>query len=208
MARKRVRWRRHQGKLDPRRLVFIDETWAKTNMTRTHGRAQRGVRLLAKVPHGHWRTSTFLAALRVDAITAPCVVDGPINGATFLAYVEQILVPTLSPGDIFGEMSLVFAEPTSATVRADQPAMVLFLDRETFMLLLDRVPQMREYVLDLDMVRRALGEAKMNYLGVSYGTRVGAAYMKLFPQQARAMILDSVSSPADDNPAATLRRRG
>ena len=100
MARKRVRWRRHQGKLDPARLVFIDETWTKTNMTRTHGRAQKGVRLLAKVPYGHWRTSTFLAALRVDAITAPCVVDGPINGATFLAYVEQILVPTLSPGDI------------------------------------------------------------------------------------------------------------
>jgi len=95
-----VRWRHYQGKLDPRRLVFIDETWAKTNMTRTHGRAQRGARLLAKVPHGHWRTSTFLAALRSDRITAPCVVDGPINGATFLAYVEQVLVPTLSPGDI------------------------------------------------------------------------------------------------------------
>ncbi len=100
MARKRARWRRHQGKLDPARLVFIDETWAKTNMTRTHGRARRGARLLAKVPHGHWRTLTFLAALRADAITAPCVVDGPINGATFLAYVEQILVPTLKPGDI------------------------------------------------------------------------------------------------------------
>ena len=100
MARKRDRWRRHQGKLDPSRLVFIDETWAKTNMTRTHGRCLRGARLLAKVPHGRWRTLTFLAALRCDAVTAPCVVDGPINGATFLAYVEQVLVPTLHPGDI------------------------------------------------------------------------------------------------------------
>ena len=100
MARKRDRWRRHQGKLDPSRLVFIDETWAKTNMTRTHGRCLRGARLLAKVPHGPWRTLTFLAALRCDAVTAPCVVDGPINGATFLAYVEQVLVPTLHPGDI------------------------------------------------------------------------------------------------------------
>jgi transposase len=100
VARKRARWRRHQGKLDPARLVFIDETWAKTNMTRTHGRAMKGARLLAKVPHGRWRTLTFLAALRSDAITAPCVVDGPINGATFLAYVEQVLVPTLRPGDI------------------------------------------------------------------------------------------------------------
>ena len=100
MVRKRARWRRHQGKLDPSRLVFIDETWAKTNMTRTHGRALKGARLLAKVPHGRWRTLTFLAALRCDAITAPCVVDGPINGATFLAYVEQVLVKALRPGDI------------------------------------------------------------------------------------------------------------
>jgi transposase len=69
-------------------------------MTRTHGRAPKGVRLIAKVPHGHWRTSTFLAALRSDRITAPCVIDGPINGVTFLAYVEQVLVPTLLPGDI------------------------------------------------------------------------------------------------------------
>ena len=69
-------------------------------MTRTHGRAPRGERLVDKVPHGHWRTLTFLAALRCDRLTAPCVVDGPINGATFRAYVEQILVPTLNQGDI------------------------------------------------------------------------------------------------------------
>jgi len=100
VARKRVRWKRHQARLDPRRLVFIDETWAKTNMTRTHGRALRGRRLVDKVPHGHWKTLTFLAALRCDAITAPFVLDGPINGEWFLAYVEQVLVPTLSPGDV------------------------------------------------------------------------------------------------------------
>lgn len=69
-------------------------------MTRSHGRAPRGQRLVAKVPHGHWRTLTFLAALRIDRIEAPCVVDGPINGRSFCAYVEQFLVPTLSPGDI------------------------------------------------------------------------------------------------------------
>ena len=69
--------------------MFIDETWAKTNMTRRHGRCSRGVRLIAKVPHGCWRTLTFLAALRYDRITAPCVIDGPINGASFRAYVEQ-----------------------------------------------------------------------------------------------------------------------
>jgi transposase len=100
VARKRVRWKRYQARLDPRRLVFIDETWAKTNMTRTHGRAPRGQRLVDKVPHGHWKTLTFLAALRCDAITAPFVLDGPINGAWFKAYVEQVLVPTLKPGDV------------------------------------------------------------------------------------------------------------
>ena len=90
----------HQGRLDPRRLVFLDETWAKTNMTRRHGRCARGARLVAKVPHGRWRTVTFLAALRHDRIAAPCVLDGPINGTSFCAYIEQFLVPSLSPGDI------------------------------------------------------------------------------------------------------------
>ncbi|MGH8865269.1 MAG: IS630 family transposase [Burkholderiales bacterium] len=100
VARRRARWKTHQGKLDASRLVFIDETWAKTNMTRTHGRCAKGKRLIARVPHGRWRTLTFLAALRHDRIDAPCVIDGPINGTCFLAYVEQILLPTLAPGDI------------------------------------------------------------------------------------------------------------
>jgi len=69
-------------------------------MTRLHGRCERGQRLLAKAPFGRWRTLTFLAALRSDRIDAPCVIDGPINGTSFLAYVEQILVPTLAEGDI------------------------------------------------------------------------------------------------------------
>lgn len=87
-------------KLDPRRLVFLDETWTKTNMTRLRGRAPRGQRLIAKAPYGHWKTSTFLAGLRHDRIVAPLVLDGAINGRVFLAYVEQFLVPTLQPGDI------------------------------------------------------------------------------------------------------------
>lgn len=100
MARKRERWRQHQGRLDPRRLVFLDETWAKTNMTRLRGWAPRGHKLVDNVPHGHWRTLTFVAALRHDRIDAPLVLDGPINGASFTAYVEQFLTPTLSSGDI------------------------------------------------------------------------------------------------------------
>ena len=100
VARRRAQWKKYQGRLDPSRLVFIDETWAKTNMTRSHGRSPRGQRLVAKIPQGRWRTLTFLAALRHDRIVAPCVIDGPINGESFLAYVEQVLVPTLRPGDI------------------------------------------------------------------------------------------------------------
>jgi transposase len=86
--------------LDVTRLVFIDETWTTTNMTRVRGRAARGRRLVDKVPHGHWKTTTFVAALRCDGLTAPMVVDGAVDGSLFLAYVEQILAPTLKPGDI------------------------------------------------------------------------------------------------------------
>lgn len=100
VARRRERWRRHQARVEASRLVFIDETWAKTNMSPLRGWARRGERLRAKVPHGRWRTLTFLAALRHDRLTAPCVIDGPINGESFLAYVEQVLVATLMPGDI------------------------------------------------------------------------------------------------------------
>lgn len=100
IARRRAQWKKYQGRLDPRRLVFIDETWAKTNMTPTRGWAPRGAKLVARAPFGKWRTLTFLAALRHDRIEAPCVLDGPINGLSFTAWVEQFLVPTLKPGDI------------------------------------------------------------------------------------------------------------
>ena len=80
--------------------MFIDETWATTAMARRYGRARRGRRVVAAVPHGHWKTTTFLAALRHDGLSAPCVFDGAINGARFLAYIEQALAPTLRAGDI------------------------------------------------------------------------------------------------------------
>ena len=100
VKRHRARWRTYQGLIDPKRLVFIDETWTKTNMTRRYGWAPKGERLVDKVPHGHWKTATFLAALRNDRIDAPCLYDGPINGERFRAYVEQFLAPTLKPGDV------------------------------------------------------------------------------------------------------------
>jgi transposase len=86
--------------MNPAKLVFLDETWATTNMARRYGRAPRGERVVAAIPHGHWKTTTFLAGLRLDGLSAPLVLDGPIDGEAFRAYVEQFLAPTLSPGDI------------------------------------------------------------------------------------------------------------
>ncbi len=88
------------GQLDPRRLVFIDETWIKTNMAPIRGWGRKGKRLRGFSPHGRWSTMTFVAALRYDGLSAPCVFDGPINALCFRAYVEQVLAPTIKPGDI------------------------------------------------------------------------------------------------------------
>jgi len=98
--RRREDWFEGQLDLDPERLVFIDETWATTNMARKHGRAPRGQRLRMGAPHGHWKTTTFVGALRIDGMTAPMVLDGPINSLASQAYVDQVLVPELKPGDV------------------------------------------------------------------------------------------------------------
>ena len=95
-----MQWTERQSRIDPKRLVFIDETWTKTNMEPLRGWAPRGERLVAKVPHGHWKTMTFVASLRHDRIEAPWLIDGPINGEGFRTYVEKVLAPTLKPGDL------------------------------------------------------------------------------------------------------------
>ncbi len=100
MARARRRWMREQGMFDAARLVFIDETAANTKMARLNGRCARGERLVGRVPHGHWKTITFVGALRCNGMTAPLVVDGPMTGPAFLSYVEQCLAPTLKRKDI------------------------------------------------------------------------------------------------------------
>lgn len=100
MARRRAQWTKYQGRVAPERLVFIDETWTKTNMAPLRGWALRGSRLIGKVPHRRWKTMTFVAALRHDGITAPWLLEGPIDGESFRTYVERVLVPTLRPGDI------------------------------------------------------------------------------------------------------------
>jgi transposase len=97
---RREAWFEGQLDLDPHTLVFIDETGANTKMARLHGRAPRGERLRAAIPHGHWKTTTFVGALRLTGMTAPMVLDGPMTGEWFLAYTEQVLVPTLRSGDV------------------------------------------------------------------------------------------------------------
>ena len=100
MARRRAQWAKYQGRIDPERLVFIDETWTKTNMAPLRGWATRGKRLPGKAPQRRWKTMTFIAALRLDRIAAPWLLEGPIDGQTFRIYVARMLVPTLRPGDI------------------------------------------------------------------------------------------------------------
>ena len=97
---RRQDWFESQLDLDPAKLVFIDETGLNTKMARLRGRSLKGERCRAGVPHGHWKTTTFTGALRLNGMTAPMVLDGAMNGVAFLAYVEQALVPTLSRGDI------------------------------------------------------------------------------------------------------------
>jgi transposase len=96
----RRQWAAEQLKFDPDRVVFLDETWAKTNMTRTYGRSERGTRLVESVPYGRWETTTFLGAMRSTGFVAPWCVEGAINGALLQAWVEQHLVKVLRPGDI------------------------------------------------------------------------------------------------------------
>jgi transposase len=100
VAARRQAWFDTQPDLDPEHLVFIDETGASTKMARLRGRARRGMRCRSPIPHGHWKTTTFTGALRLSGMTAPMVLDGLMNGEWFVAYVEQILVPTLRPGDV------------------------------------------------------------------------------------------------------------
>lgn len=100
VAQARHAWAAERPHLDTRRLVFLDETWASTHMTPRRGRSPRGQRCLGYVPYGHWKTTTFLCALRTQGLVAPLVLDGPINGRAFRAWVEQALAPTLGDGDI------------------------------------------------------------------------------------------------------------
>ena len=95
-----MRWRDEQLRLDPAKLVFVDESGASTKMARLYGRAKRGRRVVGRVPWGHWKTVTFVAGMRLDGFTAPFAIDCAMNGAIFVEYVQQCLAPSLKPGDI------------------------------------------------------------------------------------------------------------
>lgn len=125
-----MQWAKYQGRIDPSRLVFIDETWTKTNMAPLRGWAPCGERLPAKVPHAHWRTCTFIAALRHDRVEAPWLLDGPINAECFQIYVETVLVPTLKSRDIV-IMDNLGSHKTKAVRRAIRAAgaTLLFLPK-------------------------------------------------------------------------------
>lgn len=97
---RRADWRAERLPLPVEKLVFIDETSLKTNLIRLYGRARRGERVVDYAPHGHWRTTTLVSALRHNELTAPMVIDGAMDGPLFLAYVEQVLLPVLQPGDV------------------------------------------------------------------------------------------------------------
>jgi transposase len=100
VAQRRAAWRVEQLSMDPQKVVFIDETWAKTNMTRLRGRARRGHRLTAKIPYGHWKTTTLIGALDYAGIRCSMTVDGAINADIFEAFLEQVLLPTLRVGEV------------------------------------------------------------------------------------------------------------
>ena len=128
IQRRRQQWKKYQGRIDPARLIFLDETWVKTNMAPLRGWFDKGQRLRAHAPYGHWKTLTFVAALRVDRIEAPCLFDGPINKESFTEWVRHFLVPVLMPGDIviLDNLSSHKGKTVRALIRATG-ARILFL---------------------------------------------------------------------------------
>ena len=99
VAEGRATWKANQSGLNPDKLIFIDETGANTKMVRQRGRCLRGKRLVAQVPWGHWKTTTFTAGLRSTGLVAPFLLDGPMDGEAFLVYIKEVLVPALAQGD-------------------------------------------------------------------------------------------------------------
>jgi transposase len=126
VAQRRHLWSELQPTFDPERLVFIDETGTSTKMARLYGRARRGERCCAPIPHGHWKTTTFTGALRLAGLTAPMVLDGPMNAVAFQAYIEQVLVPTLKSADIVVMDNLPAHKPPAVRRTIEAAGAILF----------------------------------------------------------------------------------
>lgn len=159
VAERRAAWRVSQAGLDPKKLVFIDETWAKTNMTRTRGWSPEGERLVAKVPHGHWKTTTLIAALDHRGMRCSTTVDGAVNRDVFESFVEQVLVPKLTPGDI------VIMDNLSSHKGATVPALIKSAGATTMYL--------PPYSPDLNPIEPAFSKLKQLLRSASHRTMDG-----------------------------------
>jgi len=173
--------------------VFIDETWVKTNMAPLRGWGPKGLRLKAYAPYGHWKTLTFIAALRHDRIDAPWVVDGPINGELFLVYIEQILAPTLSPGDVvvLDNLGSHKGKAARAAVRA-RGAHLIFLPpyspdlnpiEQVFAKL--KAALKAKAIRTVDALRSALGE--INRCHLAQGMRQLPSARRIFPVSVKTL---------------------
>ena len=178
VARRRAQWRAYQPRIDPDRLVFIDETLTKTNMAPLRGWGPRGARLRSKVPYGHWNTMTFVAALRRDRIEAPWLLDRPMNADSFRIYVEQVLAPTLRPGD------LVIADNLASHRRPDTRAAIRRAGAKLFLL--------PKYSPDLNPIEQVF--AKLKHL-----LRNTAARTKTAVTEAIGKLLETFTSNECNN---------
>jgi putative transposase len=178
IARRRAQWRTYQPRIDPNRLVFIDETWTKTNMAPLRGWGPRGTRLRSKVPYGHWNTMTFVAALRRDRIEAPWLLDRPMNADSFRIYVEQVLAPTLQPGD------MVIADNLASHRRPDIRAAIRRAGAKLFLL--------PKYSPDLNPIEQVF--AKLKHL-----LRKTAARTKTAVTEAVGKLLDNFTPEECNN---------
>jgi transposase len=163
--------------------VFLDQGWTKTNMARLRGRSPRGERLRAAVPHGHWRTSTFLAGLRVDRMVAPLVLDEAINDAAFPAYVEQFLAPTLAVGDIVIADNLASHKVSGVRQAIEARGASLWF--------------LPPYSPDLNPIEQALAKLKQLIRSAAPRTRqtlwntIGAATARFTPTECRNFLANS-----------------
>ena len=183
MAEHRRMWRVWQRFTDPDRFVFIDETGAATNMVRRYGWAPRSERLVTATPYGHWHTTTFVAGLRSTGLVAPLVLDGPMNGPAFLAYVEQFLAPTLQPGDVV-VMDNLGAHKVAGVAEATKAvgASVLYLP---------------PYSPDLNPIEQAFSKLKALLRGVATRTKetlwttIGQLIDRFTPDECRNYLANS-----------------